>query len=165
MAGEAKPHQSLFDPDDSRFVAPSNMVSAIQSFYQETNQPVLTDCGAIARSALESLAMRYRVCLGWLEELLGYKIKTIHVVGGGVQNTLLCQMTADACNRPVVAGPVEATAIGNVMMQLVGLGQLGSILEARQMIAASSEIRTYEPKSTGQWDDAFGRFQNLMVKG
>ncbi len=165
MAEHAAPHKSLFDPDDSRFVAPANMVAAVQSFYKESGQVVLSEPGAIARSALESLAMRYRVCLGWMEELLGYSIKTIHIVGGGVQNKLLCQMTADACNRPVIAGPVEATAIGNVMMQQVGLGQLGSILEARQMLRTSTEMCSYMPKATSQWDDAFGRFQKIMVKG
>jgi rhamnulokinase len=165
MAEHAAPHQSLIDPDDPRFVAPSNMVSAFQSFYKDSGQTVLSDPGAIARSALESLAMRYRVCLGWLEELLGYSIESIYIVGGGVQNKLLCQMTADACNRIVIAGPVEATAIGNVMMQQVGLGQLGSILEARQMLRASTEMISYSPRASSQWDDAFGRFQKIMVKG
>lgn len=151
MASAAKPHQSVIDPDDARFVAPSNMIEAIQSYYRETGQKVLEDHGSIARSCLESLAIRYRACLGWLEELVGNRIDTIHIVGGGVNNRLLCQMTADACDRIVVAGPVEATAIGNVMMQAVALGKLGSVTEAREMMRRGSNIEVYHPRDSGSW--------------
>ncbi len=157
MARASKPLQSLIQPDDTRFVAPENMVEAIQSFYRDTHQTVLEEPGAIARSCLESLALRYRACLGWLEELLGYRLETIHIVGGGVQNQLLCQMTADACNRQVIAGPVEATAIGNIMMQAVGLGRLASIVDARQLLRSSPDIQTYHPNPTVDWDEAFHR--------
>jgi len=90
---------------------------------------VPTSEGAIIRTALESIALRYRMVLGYLEELAGGRLETIHIVGGGTQNRLLCQMTADACNRRVVAGPVEATAVGNLMMQAVAKGALGSIAQ------------------------------------
>ncbi len=157
MAEASKPLQSLLNPDDARFVAPIDMVAAIQSYYRETGQEVLESPGAIARSCLESLALRYRVCLGWLEELLGHRIETIHIVGGGVQNKLLCQMTADACNRHVVAGPVEATAIGNVMMQAVGMGQLTSITDARRLLRTSADISEFHPHRPDVWDEAAGR--------
>jgi rhamnulokinase len=154
--------QSFFDPDDPSLVAPDDMVSAIQQLYRKGRQTVLEDPGAIARSALESLVMRYRVCLGWLEELLGYRIETIHIVGGGVQNQLLCQMTADATNRPVVAGPVEATAIGNVVTQCLGSGRIESIAAAREWIRQSVDIQHYTPKANRAWDDAFSVFSELL---
>ena len=161
MAAAAKPLQSLFDPDDPSLVAPENMVTAIQQLYRKHQQPTLEDPGAIARSALESLVMRYRICLGWLEELLGYSIETIHIVGGGVQNELLCQMTADATKRPVIAGPVEATALGNVITQCLGSGRLQSIEAAREWIRQSCDIKHYSPKSSQAWDEAFAKFRSM----
>ncbi len=162
MAAAAKPLQSFFDPDDSSLIAPENMVMAIQQLYRNHQQPILEDAGAIARSALESLVMRYRVCLGWLEELLGYRIETIHIVGGGVQNELLCQMTADATKRLVIAGPVEATALGNVVTQCLGSGSMQSIVAAREWIRQSCDIKQYIPQATQAWDDGFEKFLKLM---
>ena len=101
------------------------------------------------RCALESLALRYRMVLGYLEELIGGRIETIHIVGGGAKNALLCQMAADACNRRVVAGPVEATAIGNLVMQAVALGAIGSIAQAREVIRASFDVQEYRPQPAG----------------
>ena len=164
MAAAAKPLQSFFDPDDSSLVAPENMVAAIQNLYRKHQQPVLEDPGAIARSALESLVMLYRICLNSLEELLGHEIETIHIVGGGVQNQLLCQMTADATKRIVIAGPVEATALGNVVTQCLGSGRLQSIAAAREWIRQSCDIQQFTPKSTVAWDDAFARFSKLFVE-
>ena len=108
-AAEAPALRSLVDPDDPRFVHPVDMPAAIQEFCRETGQPVLETEGAILRCALESLALKYRAVLGWLEEITGSTIEVIHIVGGGSQNTLLNQFAANACNRPVLAGPVEAT--------------------------------------------------------
>src|SRR5256712_7105634 len=106
------------------------MPGALADYCRRTGQPVAQEPGAVVRCALESLALRYRWVLERLEELHGRRFDVIHVVGGGCQNTLLCQLTADACNRPVHAGPVEATAIGNVLVQAVGLGLLGSLADA-----------------------------------
>ena len=117
------------------------------------------------RTVLESLALRYRMVLGWLRELTGAPIQTIHIVGGGTQNRLLCQMAADACNCRVVTGPVEATAIGNVMMQAVSAGDVGSIAEARAVIRNSFDVEQYEPRQPEPWDDAFGRFEQLTLPG
>ena len=109
---------------------------------------------------MESLALRYRSCLGWLEQILGYRLETIHIVGGGVQNELLCQMTADACQRLVIAGPVEATALGNAISQWVSLGRFGSIAEGRRWMRSMSDIVLYEPKYSGDWDNAADRLDS-----
>lgn len=160
-AREAKPLVSLVDPDHSSFVAPKDMPAALREYCQATQQPVPQSEGAVIRAVLESLAMRYRMVLGWLEELTGAKLQTIHIVGGGTQNRLLCQMAADACNRRVVAGPIEATAIGNVMMQAVAGGDVGSIAQARDVIRHSFDVEEYLPEDTQAWSDAYSRFAKL----
>jgi rhamnulokinase len=163
-AGEARALVSLVNPDDSRFLAPANMPESIRAYCRETGQHVPADEGEVIRCALESIALKYRQVLGWLEELTGAAIKTIHIVGGGTQNRQLCQMAADACGRCVVAGPVEATAIGNLMVQAIASGEVGSILEAREVIRRSFSVETYEPRDTGVWDEAYGRFMKLIVR-
>jgi rhamnulokinase len=112
----------------------------------------------VVRCALESLALRYRWGLEKLENLTGSRLDVVHVVGGGCQNELLCQFTADACNRPVLAGPVEATAIGNVLVQAIGLGLLSSLADARDVVRRSFEVRTYEPKGQERWQEPYQRF-------
>ncbi len=114
------------------FLAPADMPEAIRTYCRRTNQTVPENEGAVIRCALESLALQYRRVLGWLEDLIGGQIETVHIVGGGTQNRQLCQMAADACQRRVVAGPVEATAIGNLMMQAIAAGEIGSIAQARR---------------------------------
>lgn len=161
LAEQAAPLRSLVAPDHPSLVAPTDMVASIQGLCQAAGEPVPQSPGEVIRTALESLAFRYRVVLGWLEHLIGGRLNTIHIVGGGSQNRLLCQMTADACNRRVVAGPIEATAIGNLMMQAVASGDVGSIAEAREAIRVSFAVEQYEPTDTRRWDDAFARFQSL----
>jgi rhamnulokinase len=161
MAEQAEPLRSLIDPDDPRFVAPDDMPGEINAYCRETGQPVPDSEGAIIRCALESLALRYRAVLNWLEELTGGTIRTIHVVGGGSQNRQLCQMTASACDRPVLAGPVEATTAGNVVQQAIAQGDIGSIHEGREIIAASFTGHRYEPGSIAPWDNAYARFLEL----
>ena len=161
MTFGAKPLESLINPDAPDFTAPRDMPEAIRAFCEKTNQPVPVSDGAVVRCALESLAMRYRQVLGWLEELTGGNIKTIHIVGGGTQNEQLSQMAANACNRAVVAGPIEATAIGNAMLQAIAMGAVDSIEAARQIVAESFEVNSYEPQSPAQWDEAFVRFERL----
>src|SRR5262249_37565454 len=121
LAEAAPPFGSIVDPDDASFILPASMPGAIADFCPKTAQPAPTERGAATRCALERLALGYGWVLERLEELTGKRLDTIHVVGGGSQNTLLCQLTADACDRPVIAGPVEATAIGNVLVQALGL--------------------------------------------
>src|SRR5207244_2281224 len=124
-------------PDDASFWLPADMPRALGEFCLKTNQTAPTEPGAVVRCALESLALRYRWVLEKLEELLGRRLEVIHIVGGGSQNLLLNQLTADACNRQVLAGPAEATAIGNVMVQALGLGLVNSLAEARQVVRQS----------------------------
>jgi rhamnulokinase len=161
MAAAAPPLASLVDPDDGALMAPSDMPATIRTLCQRTGQPVPHDEGAVIRTAIESLALRYRQVLGRLEELTGGPVKTIHVVGGGTQNQQLCQATADACQRHVVAGPVEATAIGNVMVQAIASGAVGSITEAREIIRESFPVVNYEPREGDAWAEAAERFQTL----
>ncbi len=147
LAAEAAPLVSLIDPDDASFTAPADMPDAIRQFCAKTNQPVPDSPGMVIRCALESLAMRYRLVLDWLEELSETRIETVHIVGGGTQNRQLCQMAADACNRRVVAGPVEATAIGNVMMQAIAMGDVDSISSAREIVRRSFDVQEYEARA------------------
>jgi rhamnulokinase len=162
-AESSAPLVSLLNPDHAMFLAPKHMPNAIRQFCLDTGQPAPGTPGAIVRCVLESLALRYRMVLGWLEELTRGTIQTIHIVGGGTRNRLLCQMAADACNRRVIAGPVEATAIGNVMLQAVSGGDVASISQARQVIRTSFDVSDYAPHDTGPWDEAFERFRRLTA--
>ncbi len=164
LASSAKPLISIIDPDHAAFLAPANMPEEIRGYCRRTGQPVPSDEGSIIRCALESLALRYRQVLGWLEELVGTRIETMHVVGGGTQNRELCQATADACGRVVLAGPVEATAIGNLLVQAIAAGELSSIEDARAVVRASFPPDRYEPQNTIAWNEAYGRFQQLVQK-
>jgi rhamnulokinase len=162
MAEASKPFASIVDPDDPSFMLPSSMPSALGDYCKKTGQSVPEEPGDVVRCALESLALRYRWVLERLEELVGKRLDTIHIVGGGCQNTLLCQLAADTCNRPVVAGPVEATAIGNVLVQAIGLGLLGSIAEGRAVVRRSFEVHTYEPQHHERWDEPYRRFLKMI---
>ncbi len=162
LAESARPFVSLVDPDDASFILPPSMPAAIAEFCHTTGQPAPAEPGAVVRCALESLALRYRWVLERLEELTGRRLETIHVVGGGSQNTMLCQFTADACNRLVVAGPVEATAIGNVLVQALGLGLVGSLAEARAILRHSFDVRTYEPRQVERWHEPYQRWLRLI---
>jgi rhamnulokinase len=161
MSAAAKPLACLINPDAPDFLAPQNMPEAIRSYCKRTNQPAPSDEGAVIRCAIDSLALRYRQVLDWLEELTGGRIETIHIVGGGTQNKQLSQAAADACNRRVIAGPIEATAAGNVLMQAIAAGDLADIAQARQVVATSFGVETYEPRDTGRWDEAYAKFEKL----
>jgi rhamnulokinase len=164
LAEDSSPLVSLIDPDDPSLVAPSDMPDAIRSFCRGTGQVAPDTHGAVIRCALESLALRYRSVLESLEGLTGGRLETIHIVGGGAQNELLCQLAADACRRPVVAGPIEATAIGNLMVQAITAGDVGSIAQARSVIRESFRVKRYEPQDADPWDEAFARFQGLTAR-
>ena len=162
LAEHAPPMESIIDTDDPSLAAPANMPEAIREFCKRTGQAPPQSEGEVIRCALESLVLRYRLVLDNLEQLVGKPFKTIHMVGGGVQNRMLCQLAADACQRIVVAGPVEATALGNVMMQAIGSGQLGSIDEARQLIRGASGIREYHPRRGSRWEEGSQRLRQLV---
>jgi rhamnulokinase len=163
LARAAQPLRSLVNPDDARFLNPPDMPRAIQDYCRETKQPVPETEGQLVRCATESLALKYRVVLGWLEELTGEHVEVIHIVGGGSKNVLLNQMTADACQRPVVTGPVEATAMGNLLVQVRASKEVGSLAEMREVIRRSSEVERFEPAAASAWAEAAGRFEKLVA--
>lgn len=151
--------RSLVNLDDPRFLNPPDMPEAIQKFCRETGQPVPRKEGELVRCAYESLALKYRQVLAWLEELTGNRIEVIHVVGGGSKSAMLNQFTADACQRPVVAGPVEATAMGNLLVQVRASGELSSLTEIRDVVRQSSEVKTYTPGKGDLWEGAANRLR------
>lgn len=161
-ANAAPALKSLINPDDASLVAPDDMPAAIAACCRKAGEQAPESRGAVIRCALESLALRYRMVLEHLEELTGGRIDVIHIVGGGAKNELLCQMAADACNRRVAAGPTEATALGNVMLQAVAAGAIGSIADAREIIRHSSEIVEYSPVHAAQWDEPYARFRRIV---
>ncbi len=144
--------------DDPRLLAPENMPELIRTICRETGQPVPEDRGETVRCALESLALKYRRTLRGLDRLLGRKTERLHIIGGGTQNQLLCQMTADACGIEVITGPVEATALGNIGVQAMATGALDSMQSLRAMIRASTPMARYEPRDTDAWDALDARF-------
>ncbi|MDB6017126.1 MAG: carbohydrate kinase [Pedosphaera sp.] len=166
VAAEAPALRSLVDPNDDRFLNPPDMPAAIQEYCRETGQPVPETEGALVRCALESLALKYHTVIGSLEELTGETIEVIHVVGGGSQNNLLNQFAADACNRPVLAGPVEATGLGNVLVQARAAGEIKNLGDLRGIVRASSDMREFVPdaKMSQMWQEARGRFGELIAK-
>jgi rhamnulokinase len=161
LASKARPLRSILNPNDARFLHPEDMPRAIQEFCRETNQPVPRTVGEIVRCARESLALMYREVLGGLEELTRTRIEVIHIVGGGSKDDLLNQMAADACQRPVLAGPVEATALGNLMTQVRTSGGVKSLAEMREVIRRSSQLKRYTPGAEAVWEAAVSRFKQL----
>jgi len=162
LAAEAPPFRSLINPADPRFVPPDDMPGRIAAFCRETGQPEPTTPGQFVRCALESLALLYRRTLETLETLTRSRIDRLHIVGGGSQNTLLNQFAANAIQRPVVTGPVEATAAGNIVVQALALGHLPSLDAARQLIARSMPPATVQPQETAVWDEQYRRFLDLF---
>jgi len=163
MAEQAAPFVALVNPDDPAFLHPADMPAEIRAFCARTGQPVPEDKGTMIRCVLESLALTYRSTMGKLEAMLGRELEVIHIVGGGSQNRLLCQFTADATQRPVLAGPVEATAIGNVVMQALALGEFASLQEARAVVRSSFDVVHYQPGDPAPWDAAYERFCELAA--
>jgi rhamnulokinase len=162
LASQAAPFRSLVNPADPRFVAPDDMPQKIAAFCRETGQPEPTTPGEFVRCALESLALLYRRTLLMLEALTGMKIERLHIVGGGSKNTLLNQFAANAIQRTVVTGPVEATAAGNIIVQALARGDLPSLAAARQVIAHSFETTTVEPQDAARWRKQYERFEKLV---
>ena len=160
MAAKAKPLRSIVNLNDPRFLNPPDMPKAIQEYCRETKQPVPKTDGELIRCAYESLALKYREVLGSLEDLTGEPIEVIHIVGGGSQSQLLNQFAADACQRPVIAGPVEATALGNLLTQVRASGELGSLAEMRAVVRASSPGQHYEPAGRSEAADRFAELRH-----
>lgn len=164
LASEAKPFLAVIDPDDIRFLHAGDMPERIRNYCEETNQTVPQTMGEVIRVALESIALKYRWVLERLQELTGKRFAPIHIIGGGTKNRLLNQFTADATNLVVVTGPVEATAIGNILMQAIGLEHLGSLADARAVVRASFGVEEYHPTSNDGWDEAYGTLLKLIER-
>ncbi|OGS20662.1 MAG: rhamnulokinase [Elusimicrobia bacterium RIFOXYA2_FULL_39_19] len=144
-AEKSKPLESLIDPDDPVFLAPDDMIKEIQAYCKKSGQKVPESIGAVARCVFESLAFKYKIVLDSLNEITKTKIETIHIVGGGSNNELLCQLTANATGCKVLAGPVEATALGNIGVQLIASGAIASLDELRKVVSKSFQIKKYYP--------------------
>lgn len=163
-AAGAKAFSGMINVDDIRFLNPNDMPQEIVNYLRETGQGTFdpADVGAIARIVLESLALKYRFVLMNLAKAAGKDIRTLHILGGGTKNTLLNQFTADATNLHVETGPVEATAIGNIMMQAFGKGDFVSLDDIRQCVRASFSLEAYQPQDTEAWDQQYQHFIKLL---
>lgn len=146
QAAEKAPLKAIIDPDDPRFLSPENMPEAIAAYCRETNQDVPETYGEMARTVYESLAVSYKMTIERLEQMIGRKIETIHMVGGGIQAEILCQFTANITGRKVITGPIEATAMGNILAQLMAKGEIKNLEEGRELIRNSVELKTYLPQ-------------------
>jgi rhamnulokinase len=163
FASHERPTEAWIDPNDKRFLQPGDMPGKIISFLRETNQTCRDEIGWITRCILESLAFKYRMTFKELEELTGKPIDRLHAVGGGIRNELLCQMTADAINREVVAGPVEGTVVGNIGMQAIATGQLTGIEALRNVVRKSSDLKSYQPKQAAYWEKHEESYRSLLA--
>lgn len=162
MAAKSEPFKCFIDPDEPRFSAPGNLPRRIVEYCGETGQKAPNTKGEIVRCILESLALKYRYTVDMIDDLSGERIPSINVVGGGTQEKQLMQFTANACGRPVSAGPIEATALGNIVAQAIAAGEISDIWQGREVIRNSFDIDTYEPRDTAAWDAAYERFYKLV---
>jgi rhamnulokinase len=161
LAEAAPALRSFIDPNRAEFIVPGDYPALVRELCIESGQPEPADKGAVVRVILESLAMEYRATFEQLAGLTGNAIEVIHIFGGGSRNQLLNQMTANATGRPVVAGPVEATVLGNALVQLISIGEIGTLREARQIVAQSGQLKRFEPQETARWEDSFQRYQGF----
>jgi rhamnulokinase len=163
LAAQSPPFVSLINPADPRFLSPGDMPDKIAAFCRETRQPAPSEPGAFVRCTLESLALFYRHTLQQIERLVGRKIRRLHVVGGGSKNPLLNQFIANALGIPVMAGPAEASALGNLLIQAIALGHLPSLATAREVVRNSTAIESVEPQELAPWRAAFDRLEQLLI--
>lgn len=164
LAQEAEPFQCFVDVDAPDFVAAGNMPKRIREFCRKTGQKVPETEGEIIRCIDQSLALKYRNVLEKIEYCLDKKYNKIHMIGGGIQSKLLCQMAANANNMEVVAGPIEATALGNLAVQFMALGEIKDVKEAREIVANSENFVTYAPENAKTWDDAYEKFKKILCQ-
>lgn len=162
LAGESCPFRSLIDPDAGEFAAPGGMPEKIRACCRRTGQPVPETVGQLVRCIYESLALKYRVALEQIGRCTGRHFDVLHLLGGGTKDGFLCRLTADSLGIPVKAGPVEATALGNVLLQLMALGELESVEEGRRIIARTEPVKCFEPNHTEEWEEAFARFIQIF---
>lgn len=161
-AMEQPAFQSIINPDDPMFANPASMVEAIKDYCRQTGQHVPEGYAEICRCIFESLALRYRQVFNYLREMASFPIEVLHIIGGGSLNAYLNQFTANSLGIEVLAGPQEGTAIGNTMLQAKASGDVGDIWDMRRIIAASIELKRFEPTDKDQWDNAYGRFLKIV---
>ena len=162
LARDAPQHISLIDPDDPSLMQPGSMPERIRQACISAGQPEPASPGTVVRCILESLALKYRYTVELLTRVTGTAPSEIHAVGGGARNELLCQCTANATGLPVLAGPEEATVVGNLLGQAIALGELSSLEEARAIVRSSFEPRVFEPAQQAEWGDAYERFRQIL---
>ncbi|HEX9970566.1 MAG TPA: rhamnulokinase family protein [bacterium] len=162
LAASARPFVAVIDPDYPEFLNPPDMLEAIREYCRNNGQAIPDNPADLTRSILEGLALKYRFIFDQIKQVYPHPINRIHIIGGGTQNNLLSQFTADATGIPVVAGPIEATVIGNIMVQAMGLGLVKSHSDIRKIIANSFELEKYVPQDTNKWDEAYDRFVNII---
>ncbi|KPL22056.1 MAG: hypothetical protein AMJ75_08795 [Phycisphaerae bacterium SM1_79] len=155
LAEEAKPFCSRIDVDYSGFLAPGDMPKRINDYLTGTGQEPIDDKGQMIRTILENLALKYRSIMQAVEDVAGHKIDLLHIVGGGIQNELLCRFTANALGKKVITGPVEATASGNILMQAKATGQIRNLADAREILRSSFELKEYQPQQTAVWEEQY----------
>mgnify|MGYP001293284984 CR=1 FL=1 len=160
---QAPPFQSFIDPDNEMFFNPQSMTKSIKSFCQKTGQPIPSTKGELMRCILESLALKYRWVIEKLEQLTRQTIPEIHMAGGGIRNELFCQFTANATNKPIKTGPVEASAIGNGLCQLVTLKEIADLENARKVVQQSFSINEYIPNNVLQWEENYNKFSQYLT--
>jgi rhamnulokinase len=162
LAASAKAFIAFIDPDDKRFLNPTDMPGAIREFCRNSGQKIPEGIAALSRIILENLALKYRYTLDQLREISPKPIEKIYIIGGGVQNELLCQFTADACGIPVITGPIEGTALGNILVQAMAMGELSSLLQIRQIVKSSFPSKRFDPMARDKWEEAYNRFKNYV---
>lgn len=162
LARESEPFRSLINPDDESFMAPNDMPGRIAAFCEKTNQPVPETQGQFVRCIMESLALKYRNAIENLETVINRPVETINMVGGGIKDKMLCQFTAEGTHRKVITGPVEATAMGNILMQAYAIGEIKSLDELRDVVRKSTELNEYLPANNEAWDKAYEKFLQII---
>src|SRR5690554_1946469 len=162
LSKSVTPFKHIINPDATVFLNPENMPVAIQNYCRDSNQPIPQTKGEIARCIYDSLALKYKYTIGQIEEATGRKIDKLHVIGGGANNEMLNQLTANAIGIPVITGPVEATAIGNLMMQAKALGIVGTLSDIRNIVKQSFEVKTLLPVTDESWDKAYNKFKSIL---
>jgi rhamnulokinase len=163
LAKSAPSLRSIIEVDDDAFRLPGDIPSRMRTQCERTGQPVPQDRAAIARTVFEAIALKYRRVLEMAEQLTGKRTDALNIVGGGTQNRLLSQFAANAIGRPVIAGPIEATAAGNILMQMIAVGAVKSLAEGREVIRRSFPVETFEPQNVAEWDEAYGRYRTLTA--
>ncbi|MCI9144979.1 MAG: rhamnulokinase [Eubacterium sp.] len=164
LAKASEPFKCFIDPDSNMLSAHGDLPDKIKKYCKMTNQPIPETVGELVRCIYESLAMKYRYALNQISQCTGKKFDMLHLLGGGTKDEFLCQLTADSIDMPVIAGPVEATALGNIMLQLIALGEISNINEGRQLIAKTHKLNTFKPSHTNAWNSAYDRFVSIIEK-